>query len=71
VIYLYRLKFYIYEKTIKNNNIPPVRNIPGALGTQDIVFTVVAALGNWKVINEDKEEESMSRMPACELHTNI
>lgn len=49
--------------------LPPVINIPGALETQAKHWTDAAALGKLKVVIQDRDSESTSRIPLCKLAT--
>lgn len=50
--------------------LPPVINMPGALGTQARHCTEAAALGKLKVVMQHIDSESSSLMPLCMLATS-
>lgn len=51
-------------KTLGNKvKLPPVINIPGALGTQARHCTEAAALGKLKVVMQQSDSESTRRIP--------
>ena len=50
--------------------LPPVTNMPGALCTQDRVWTWAAVLGGRKVVMTDLVVTSTSRTPLCLLATS-
>lgn len=50
-------------------HLPPVINIPGALGTQAKHCTEAAALGKLNVVMQKSDSVSTRRIPWCELAT--
>lgn len=71
LISVLKTKCYIYHFFInwEIKGLPPVINIPGALGTQAKHWTDAAALGKLNFVIQDKDSESTSWMPLCKLAT--